>query len=187
VKLALSGAALAAVLTSITTSILLVDAAALNTYRFWAVGSLAGPTGDVAREIWPFVALGTVMALVTGRVLNALALGDDVARALGMRVGRARAFCAAGVVVLCGAATAVAGPIAFVGLTIPHVARAITGPDYRWVLPYSAVLAPLLLLGADVVGRVIASPSEVQVGVLTAFVGAPVFVALVRFRKLAEI
>jgi iron complex transport system permease protein len=89
--------------------------------------------------------------------------------------------------VLCGAATAVAGPIAFVGLTIPHVARAITGPDYRWVLPYSALLAPILLLGADVLGRVIVSPSELQVGVVTAFVGAPVFVALVRFRRLAEL
>jgi iron-siderophore transport system permease protein len=187
VKLAIAGAALAALLGSATTTVLLLDAQALEVFRFWAVGSLASSTSTVAQGIWPFVAVGAVGALLTGRALNTLALGDDVARALGMRVGRARAFSAVFVIVLCGAATAVAGPIAFVGLTIPHVARAITGPDYRWILPYSAVLAPILLLGADVLGRVIVSPSELQVGVVTAFVGAPVFVALVRFRRLAEI
>jgi iron complex transport system permease protein len=187
IKLAIAGAALAALLGSATTTILLLDAQALEVFRFWAIGSLAPSTGHVARSIWPFVAVGGAMALVTGRTLNALALGDDVARALGQRVGRARGFCAASVIILCGAATAVAGPIAFVGLTIPHIARAITGPDYRWILPYSAVLAPVLLLGADVVGRVIVTPSELPVGVVTAFVGAPVFVALVRFRRLAEL
>jgi iron complex transport system permease protein len=187
IKLAIAGAALAALLGSVTTTILLLDAQALEVFRFWAVGSLAGSNADVARGVWPFVAAGAVGALLTGRALNTLALGDDVARSLGQHVGRARAFCAASVIVLCGAATAVAGPIAFLGLTIPHIARAITGPDYRWILPYSAVLAPILLLGADVVGRVIVSPSELQVGVVTALVGAPVFVALVRFRRLAEL
>ena len=90
-------------------------------------------------------------------------------------------------VLLVGAATAAAGPIVFVGLTVPHVARAITGPDYRWVLPYTAVLAPILLLGSDVIGRVIARPGEVQVGIVTAIIGAPFFIALVRRRKLAEL
>jgi len=187
VKLALAGAALAALLGSATTTILLLDAQALEVFRFWAVGSLASANAGVVRAIWPFVLVGAVAALVTGRTLNTLALGDDVARSLGLRVGRSRAFCAFSVVVLCGAAVAVAGPIAFVGLTIPHVARAVTGPDYRWVLPYSAVLGAILLLGADIVGRVIVSPSELAVGVVTAFVGAPVFVALVRYRKLAEL
>lgn len=187
VKLAISGAALAALLGSATTTILLLDAQALEVFRFWAVGSLATANGGIVREIWPFVLVGSLMALATGRTLNTLALGDDVARSLGQRVGRARAFCALAVIVLCGAAVAVAGPIAFVGLTIPHVARAITGPDYRWVLPYSALFGAILLLGADIVGRVVVSPSELPVGVVTAFVGAPVFVALVRFRKLAEL
>jgi iron complex transport system permease protein len=187
VKLAISGAALAALLGSATTTVLLLDAQALEVFRFWAVGSLASSTSAIAGSIWPFVLAGAVGALLTGRALNTLALGEDVARALGQRVGRARAFCALCVIVLCGAATSVAGPIAFVGLTIPHVARAIVGPDYRWVLPYSAVLAPILLLGADVLGRVVVSPSELQVGVVTAFIGAPFFVVLVRFRRLAEL
>jgi iron complex transport system permease protein len=187
VKLALAGAALTAMFTSLTTLILLVDAATLNALRFWLVGSLAGRTTAVATQVLPFVAAGVAVALVAGRLLNAVALGDNVARSLGVRLGRARALAGGSAVVLSGAATAVAGPIAFVGLAIPHVARAITGPDYRWILPYSAVLAPILLLGSDIVGRVVARPEELQVGVVTALVGAPFFVALVRRRRLAEL
>jgi iron complex transport system permease protein len=187
VKLALAGAAATALLFSVLTLIQLLDVNALNAIRFWVVGSLAGRGSQIALQVWPFVALGTVMTLASGRLLNALALGDDVARSLGQKVGRARAFSAAGIVVLAGSAVAAAGPIAFVGLTIPHIARAITGPDYRWILPYSAVLGPILLLGADVLGRVVARPGELQVGIVTVFVGAPFFVALVRHRKLAEL
>ncbi|HSL57617.1 MAG TPA: iron chelate uptake ABC transporter family permease subunit [Acidimicrobiales bacterium] len=187
VKLALAGAAVTALLGSLTTAILLIDVATLDQFRFWAVGSLAGRTDEVAWQVAPFVAVGVVMALVSGRLLNALALGDDVARSLGQRVARARLFTAAATVVLAGAATAAAGPIGFVGLTVPHVARALTGPDYRWVLPYSMVLAPALLLGADVIGRVVVRPGELQVGIVTALVGAPFFIALVRRRKLAEL
>ncbi|HEY5875858.1 MAG TPA: iron chelate uptake ABC transporter family permease subunit [Ilumatobacteraceae bacterium] len=187
VKLALAGAAITAFLGSITTAILLVDVATLDQFRFWAVGSLAGRDGEIAAQLAPFIVVGSVMALVSGRVLNALALGDDVARSLGQKVGWARVFSATSVVLLVGAATAAAGPIAFVGLTVPHVARVITGPDYRWVLPYSAVLAPILLLGSDVIGRVVARPGEVQVGIVTALIGAPFFIALVRRRKLAEL
>ena len=128
-----------------------------------------------------------MLALACGPLLNALALGDDVARGLGQRIGLSRLIGAVCIVLLCGAATAAAGPIVFVGLAIPHVARAITGPDYRWILPYSIVLAPILLLGADIIGRVIARPGEVQVGIVTAIIGAPVFIGLVRSRKLAEL
>src|SRR5688500_12153130 len=170
VKLALAGAAITAFVGSITTAILLIDVATLDQFRFWAVGSLSGRDGSIAAQLAPFIAVGTVMALASGRVLNALALGDDVARSLGQRVGLARVLSAASVVLLVGAATAAAGPIGFVGLTVPHVARAITGPDYRWVLPYSAVLAPTLLLGADVLGRCVARPGELQVGIVTALV-----------------
>ena len=187
VKLALAGAALTALLGSLTTTVLLIDSVTLEQYRFWAVGSLAGRGPGIATKVAPFIVVGSVMALVTGRLLNALALGDDVARSLGQRVGLARAFAAASVVVLAGAATAAAGPIVFVGLTVPHVARAITGPDHRWLLPYSAVLAPILLVGADIVGRVVARPGEVQVGIVTAVLGAPVFIALVRRRNLAQL
>ncbi|MGQ0679872.1 MAG: FecCD family ABC transporter permease [Actinomycetota bacterium] len=187
VKLALAGAAFSAFVGSITTAILLIDVATLDQYRFWAVGSLAGRTPQVAAHVAPFIVIGMFMALVSGRLLNALSLGDDVARSLGQKVGLARGFSAASVILLTGAATAAAGPIGFVGLTVPHVARAITGPDYRWILPYSAILAPVLLLGSDIIGRIIARPGEVQVGIITALVGSPVFVMLVRRRKLAEL
>lgn len=187
VKLALAGAALTAVVTSVTTTILVLDLETLDKYRFWAVGSLVVPTGEVAWEIAPFIGVGAVIALAAGRTLNALSLGDDVARGLGMRVGLARAVVASGIVLLCGSAVALAGPIAFVGLMVPHVARALTGPDYRWILPYSAVLAPILLLAADIAGRVITRPMELQVGIVTALIGAPVFVLLVRRRRLAEL
>ena len=187
VKLALAGAAISAFLASVTTAILLRDLATLDQFRFWAVGSLAGRDATVAAQLTPFVAVGAVMALVSGSMLNALALGDDVARSLGQKVGATRAFAALSVVLLVGAATAAAGPIGFVGLTVPHIARAITGPDHRWVLPYSAVLAAILLLVSDVLGRVVARPGELQVGIVTAVIGAPFFVALVRRRKLAEL
>jgi iron complex transport system permease protein len=178
VKLALAGAAITAFVGSITTAILLIDVATLDQFRFWQVGSLSGRDGSIAAQLAPFIVVGTVMALLSGRALNALALGDDVARSMGQRVGWARMFSAVSVVLLVGAATAATGPIAFVGLTVPHVARAITGPDYRWVLPYSAVLAPILLLGSDVIGRIVARPAELQAGIVTALVGAPFFVVL---------
>ncbi len=187
VKLALAGAAMAALLGSLTTAVLLVDVATLDQYRFWVVGSIAGRDAAVAGQVAPFLVAGGILALVSSRSLNSMSLGDDIARSLGVRVGFARGISATAVVLLCGAATAAAGPIAFVGLTVPHVARAICGPDYRWILPYSAVLAAGLLLGADVVGRVIARPGEVQVGIVTALVGAPFFVALVRRRRLAQL
>lgn len=187
VKLALAGAAFSALVSSFTSAILLLDVQTLDQFRFWIVGSIAGRDGEIARQALPFLAVGAVVALGSARSLNTLALGDDVARSLGQRVALARGVCALSVVVLCGVATAAAGPIAFVGLTVPHVARAICGPDYRWILPWSLVLAPTLLLGADVVGRVIARPGEVQVGILTAVLGAPFFIVLVRRRKLAEL
>ena len=187
VKLALAGAAVTAMMTSLTSLILLLDLATLNVLRFWLVGSLAGRSLSVASQVWPFIAAGTIAALVSGRLLNGLSLGDEVAQSLGIRLARARVFVGISAVVLAGAATAAAGPIVFIGLTIPHLARAITGPDYRWVLPYSAVLAPALLLGSDVIGRVVARPAELQVGIVTALIGGPFFVALVRRKKLAEL
>jgi iron complex transport system permease protein len=187
VKLALAGAALTAMLGSLTTALLIGDVDTFDQFRFWSVGSFAGRGPDIAEQVAPFILIGIVLSLFCGRVLNALSLGDDVATSLGQRVGLARAFVAVVVVLLCGAATAAAGPIGFVGLTIPHVARLVTGPDYRWILPYSAVLAPILLLGSDVIGRVVALPGELQVGIVTAVLGAPFFIILVRRRKLADL
>jgi len=187
VKLALAGAALTAMLGSLTTALLIRDVDTFDQFRFWSVGSFAGRGPDIAKQVAPFILVGIVLALFCGRVLNALSLGDDVAKSLGQRVGLARAFVAVVVVLLCGAATAAAGPIGFIGLTIPHVARLVTGPDYRWILPYSMLLAPILLLGSDVIGRVVALPGELQVGIVTAVLGAPFFIILVRRRKLADL
>jgi iron complex transport system permease protein len=187
VKLALAGAAITAVLHSIINAILLTSPRTLDEIRFWQVGSLSGRSMDIALQVAPFLAVGMILALGTARLLDGLSMGDDVARALGQRIGLYRGMAGLAAVILAGASTAAAGPIAFVGLTVPHVARAITGPGYRWILPYSMLLAPILLLGADVLGRVIAPPGEVQVGIVTAFLGAPFFIALVRRRKLAAL
>jgi iron complex transport system permease protein len=187
VKLALSGAAITAALYSVTSAILISSVKTLDQIRFWQVGALTGRTMDIFWQVAPFLGLGIVLALTTGRILDGLAMGDDVAKGLGQRVQLSRAFVGLVAVILAGAATAACGPIAFVGLTIPHVARAMTGPNYRWILPYSMVLGPILLLGADIVGRVIAPPGELQVGIVTAAIGAPFFIAFVRRRKLAEL
>lgn len=187
VKLALAGAALAAGLASITNAILVTSQETLDGFRFWQVGTLAGRGWDVIGAVAPFLGVGLVLTLATGKVLNSLALGDDVARGLGQNVGLARGVTALGVVILCGAATAAAGPVAFVGLVIPHMVRLVVGADYRWILPFSALLGPVLLLGADILGRIILPPSEVQVGIMTAVVGAPFFIWLVRRRKMAQL
>ena len=187
VKLALAGAAITAVLQSIINAILMTSPRTLDEVRFWQVGSLSGRDIDIVLQVAPFLAAGMVLALATARMLDGLSMGDDVARALGQRIGLSRGLAGLAAVILAGASTAAAGPIAFVGLTVPHVARAITGPGYRWILPYSMLMAPILLLGADVIGRIIAPPGEVQVGIVTAFLGAPFFIALVRRRKLAAL
>ncbi|MFE9249960.1 FecCD family ABC transporter permease [Streptomyces sp. NPDC007088] len=187
VKLALAGTATTAVLQALTNAVLLRDRQSYDQFRFWQVGSLSARDGAVLWQALPFVVAGGVLALLLGPQLNALSLGDDVARGLGQRVGLVRAGSAAAVVLLCGASVAVAGPIGFLGLAVPHVARLFTGPDYRWVLPYSAVLAPTVLLLADILGRVVARPGEVQVGVITAGLGCVPFIWLVRRRKLVEL
>lgn len=187
IKLALAGSAMTAALQSVVSAILLTSPRTLDEVRFWQVGSLAGRGMDILVQVAPFLAIGMVLALLSGRLLDGLSMGEDVARSLGQNVGRSRAIAGLAAVILAGASTAAAGPIAFVGLTVPHVARAITGPNYRWILPYSVLMAPILLLGADVIGRIIAPPGEVQVGIVTAFLGAPFFIMLVRRRKLATL
>jgi iron complex transport system permease protein len=186
VTLALAGAVLSALLVSLTSAVLVLDAPTLDRFRYWIVGSLAGRDGDVVLGVLPLIAVGLVICLVAGRSMNALALGDDAARALGQRVGLVRAGAAAGFVLCAGGAVAGAGPVAFVGLTVPHVARALAGPDYRWTIPYSALLGAALLPAADVAGRVIARPAEVEVGIVTAVLGAPFFIWLVTRRRLAH-
>ncbi|PRY37295.1 FecCD family ABC transporter permease [Umezawaea tangerina] len=186
-RLVLAGAAITAVLVAFVSAVLVLDTQAFNSFRFWDVGALAGRKMDAVAQVAPFILVGVALALGLARSLNVLALGDQTGKALGANLGRTRALGALAVTLLCGAATAAAGPIAFIGLTIPHVARMIAGSDQRWVLPYSLVLAPILLIGSDVVGRVVIAPAELQVGIVTAFLGAPVFIALCRRRKLAQL
>jgi iron complex transport system permease protein len=187
VKLALAGAVLTGLLVSLTSAVLVFDVQTLDQFRFWIVGSVAGRDQDVVLGTLPFMGAGLAIALLASRSLNTLALGDDVARALGQRVDRTRIAAAAGFVLCAGGAVAGAGPIAFLGLIVPHAARAFAGPDYRWLVPYAMALGALLLLVADIVGRLVAQPAEIEVGIVTALVGAPLFVAMVRRRKLGEL
>jgi iron complex transport system permease protein len=187
VRLALAGVAVAASLTAYSYGVALSDAEMLQRFNAWVVGSLAGREASATWRVAPFLVAGIVLALALARPLNALALGDDAARSLGARLGRTRVAGALAITLLCGSATAAAGPITFIGLTIPHVARALVGPDQRWLLPLCALLGPVLLLAADVVGRVVARPGELEVGIVTAFLGAPVFIALVRRRRIVQL
>lgn len=187
VKLALAGAAMSALLGSVSSAITLLDLSTLNEFRFWVVGSLTLATGSIVAQALPFLAVGTVLALALGRSLNQIALGEDLASSLGTRVDLIRILAGASIVLLAGTATAMAGPIGFVGLAVAHAARAVVGPDYRWILPWSLVLAPTVLLLSDVIGRLVARPDELQVGIITALIGAPLFIALVRRRKLADL
>lgn len=187
VRLALAGTAVSFALTAIVNGITVADQDTLERYRFWLIGALGGHDAQTTWAIAPFMGAGLLLALALARPLNALALGEDAGRALGAHVGRTRAAGAVAVTLLCGAATAAAGPIVFVGLTVPHVARAICGPDQRWVLPYSAVLAPIFLLAADVIGRVVDRPGEIEVGIVSAFLGGPMFIALIRRQRIAQL
>jgi iron complex transport system permease protein len=187
VTLALAGAAVTALLVALTSAVILLDVDTLDAYRFWVVGSLAGRDGAVLFELQWFVWAGVLLALVSAPALNALSLGDDVARSLGFSVRRTRVLGIVAVSLLAGAATAMCGPIAFLGLVVPHVVRALTGPDYRWLLPCAGLAGAVLLLAADVLGRVVVRPGELQVGIVLALVGAPFFIALVRRRALVSI
>lgn len=185
-RLTLAGAALNATLFSYVNATMLLGSESLEKMRFWTVGSLASAQHATSAAVLPFVAAGLVLALILAKPLNTLALGDDSARALGTRPAVVRAAAMAAVTLLCGAATAACGPIVFVGLMVPHLVRALTGPDLRWLLPYCAVLAPVLLLGADVLGRVLGSPGELQVGIVTAVLGGPFFLYFARRARMAR-
>lgn len=187
VRLALAGTAISAALYAYVSGMVLLDTRTFDRFRFWQVGTLAGHDLTVVGQLLPFFVVGTALALSQARSLNALALGEDSGRALGAHVGRTRVLTAVAVTLLCGAATAAAGPIAFVGLAVPHLVRALTGPDQRWVLPLSCLVSPALLLYGDVLGRVVVRPGELEVSIVTAVLGAPVLIALVRRRRLAQL
>ncbi|WP_350338465.1 iron ABC transporter permease [Corynebacterium sp. UMB10119B.1] len=180
IMVVLGGSALGAVCSALTSGIVLTNTQSLNEMRFWTAGAIAGRDMQVVAVLAPVILLGLVGAFAMANRVNLLNLGDDVASALGVSVPLSRAVGIVLVALLTGAAVAGAGPIGFVGLVVPHLVRAFTGPDYRWVLPCSALAGATLLLLADVIGRVIARPGELQVGITLAFVGAPFALYLLR-------
>ena len=182
-KLALTGAALTAATTPLITLLLISDEGTLSQYRFWSVGSLSGRGMETAAVLWPFLLVGLVLAAWLAARLNLLALGDDVARGLGVRLATTRVATALAVILLAGTATSLAGPIALLGLAVAHAARGLVGGDYRWIMPLSAVLGATVLLAADIIGRVVVAPAELEAGIVAAIVGAPVLIALVRRTK----
>jgi iron complex transport system permease protein len=186
-KLALAGAATSAALMSLVSAVLLPRVDVLESFRFWQIGGVGGATWDRIALLVPAFLAGLAICLLTARGMNSLALGDELAAGLGENVTRTRLIAAGGAVILCGAAADGAGPIAFVGLVIPHFCRLLVGTDHRWLLPFSAITGAGLLIAADIVGRVVARPTEVQVGIVTALIGAPFFIWIVRRQKVREL
>ena len=178
-RLVLAGVALGASLHAVTGTITMYDTDAFNSYRFWVVGSLEDRDASLLTWLWPFLAVGLLLALASGLTLNALALGEEQARALGVSPARVRGLALISITLLCGASTAAVGPISFVGLVVPQVLRLALGADQRRLLLVSLVAGPVLLLAADVVGRVLIRPDEMEAGIVTAFIGGPVLLAMV--------
>jgi iron complex transport system permease protein len=186
-KLALAGTATSAALLSLISVVLLPRVDLINQYRFWQIGGVGGATYQKTWQVLPFLVVGAVISVAAARGLNSLALGDDVAAGLGIHVGRTRVLASVGAITLCGAATAVAGPIVFVGLVVPHVCRLLIGVDHRWLLPASMIFGAVLLTTADVVGRLVTRPAEIDVGIIMSIVGAPFFIYIVRRQKLRSL
>ena len=178
IKLALAGVATSAALSSIVSAIILPRNDIMNTVRFWQVGSIGGATWEGILSVLPFIITGLVIAILSTPALDALSMGDDIATGLGVRTGVVRLVVAFAGILLCGATTALAGPIGFVGIMVPHTVRLICGPNLKRVIPMSAVGGAVLLLVADVIGRLLGSPSEVESGIVTAFIGAPILIII---------
>ncbi|MEH6775889.1 MAG: iron ABC transporter permease [Cereibacter changlensis] len=186
-KLALAGAATAIAVSSLTVAILLPRADIAGGVQSWQIGGVGGATPEAITAMLPFLAAGFALSLLSARNLNMLALGDDTAAGFGVPVALTRLIAATGAVLLCGASTAICGPIGFVGLVVPHLCRLLVGVDHRWLLPFSALAGAVLLLLSDVMGRILARPAELDVGIITAFVGAPAFIWIVRRRRIREL
>ena len=178
IKLALAGAATNAALSSLVSAVILPRTEVMNAFRFWQVGSVSGATWDGIITVSPFLIVGMVIGILLTTALNALALGDDVATGLGVRTGTVRMLGAFAGVLLCGATTALTGPIGFIGLIVPHIMRLICGPDMRYIVPMSAVGGAILLTLADTIGRLIGMPGELEAGIVTAFLGAPILISI---------
>ncbi|NTE87411.1 FecCD family ABC transporter permease [Agrobacterium rubi] len=186
-KLALAGAATSVAFSSLVIAVVLPRNDIAGGIRSWQIGGVGGATFDRISHVLPFLAVGFFISMLSAGKLNSLALGDDLAAGLGERVAIARAFSALGAILLCGATTAVCGPIGFLGLVVPHLCRLLVGVDHRWLLPFSALTGASLLLAADIVGRVVSRPSELDVGIVTALIGAPFFIWVVRRQRVREL
>lgn len=180
IKLTLAGAAIAALFSSLTQGVLTLDERALDQVLFWLAGSIQGRDTEVLLAVLPYLAAGWIFSLTMGKQMNVLAMGEDMAKGLGQQTLLVKILGAAVVVLLAGGSVAIAGPIGFLGIVVPHIARWLVGVDYRWVIPYSALIGAVLLLSADIGARYIIMPAEVPVGVMTAFIGVPFFVYIAR-------
>ena len=183
VKLALSGAATSAALSSMVSAVMLPRTEVMNVFRFWQVGSVSGAEWKGMLLLLPIVLIAFLIVVCMIPSLNMISLGDETAKGLGVNVNFVRGVAAFAGVILCGSVTALAGPIGFVGLMIPHIVRMLFGSDMKYMIPFSAVGGAILLTGSDVIGRMIGSPGELEVGVVTALIGAPVLIAIVRKSK----
>lgn len=179
-NLTVAGAAITALLSSLTTGILILSQRTLDEIRFWLAGSVAGRDFTLFLQVLPYIIIGLIVAFALGRQITTLNLGEDVAKGLGQQTIWVKAIAAVSVVLLAGSSVAVAGPIGFIGLVVPHIVRFFVGVDYRWILPYAAVLGGILLLVADIAARLLIAPQELPVGVMMAIVGAPFFIYLAR-------
>ncbi|SHN46282.1 FecCD family ABC transporter permease [Cryptosporangium aurantiacum] len=186
IQLTLAGVALGAVLEGASQGVRLIKPRAFDYLRFWDVGSLAGRSLDVAAAAAPFIVVGTLLAVAVARSLNAVSLGDDMAKALGVNLARTRFVALLAIMLLAGGGTAAVGPIWFLGLVVPHLARWVVGTDQRWILGFTVLVGPIVILVADIVGRLIVRPGELRVGIVTAFIGAPVLIWWIRTRKVVS-
>ncbi len=186
-KLALAGAATSVAFSSLVIAVVLPRNDISGGIRSWQIGGVGGATFDRISHVLPFLAVGFVISLLSARKLNSLALGDELASGLGERVAIARAFSALGAILLCGATTAVCGPIGFLGLVVPHICRLLVGVDHRWLLPFSALCGASLLIAADIIGRIVSRPAELDVGIVTALIGAPFFIWIVRRQRVRDL
>ncbi|OAB32471.1 iron ABC transporter [Paenibacillus macquariensis subsp. defensor] len=183
IKITLAGASIAAFFHSMTQGYMLTNGKMFDQVLVWLVGSVAGRDMDMLINVLPYLFIGFIIAISLSRHLNVLLMGDDVAQTLGQRTALIKSLASVAVILLAGGSVAVAGPIAFVGIIIPHIVRYLVGNDYRWVIPYSAVLGGILLVTADIGARYIAMPKEIPVGVMTAILGVPFFVYIARKGK----
>lgn len=182
-KLALAGAATSVAFSSLVIAIVLPLNDIAGGIKAWQIGGVGGATFPRIAHVAPFLAAGFAISLLSARKLNSLALGDELAAGLGERVALARGIAALGAILLCGATTAICGPIGFVGLVVPHLCRLLVGIDHRWLLPFSALTGACLLLASDIAGRIVARPAELDVGIVTALIGGPFFIWIVRRQK----